>query len=121
MIKSSGCKEVTISAKMTDDAIEATANHLISNVEKRHKRHVKACLMQQQPGYLKLPAECQCQQEKLQIEEGKKSPIMRSFIGDRRVMRRDGVAEMSEMERKLVKGALRNILKTQGMTEYQPS
>ena len=106
---------------MADDAIESAADHLLSKVEKRHKKQIKECSVQQQPGYLKLPTECRCEQEKLQIEEGKKSPIMRSPIGDRRVMRRGGVAEMSKMEGKLVKGALKTILKTQGMTEYQPS
>ena len=108
------------SAKMADDAIEAAAKYLTTKIEKQHKKHCKLeqCSKQGHPGYLRLPSLCQCEEEKLQIEKGKKSPMMKSPIADRRSRRRDGVAEMSDMEGRLVRGALEIILKTHGMAEF---
>ena len=106
-----GCREIATNAMLADDAIEVAATNLMLKVDKRHKKQCKKCPMHQQPGYIKLPTKCQCEQEKLQIEEGKKSPIMRSPIGDRRVMRRDGVAEKNQFESKLLKESVSHMVR----------
>ena len=110
--------------KIADDVVEAAANSLVAKIEKRHQKHIneeQKYRMHQQPGYIKLPTECHCKKEKLEIEEGKKSPVVKSPITDRRTMRRNGVAETSEVEGKLVKEALEVMLRASNLTEYQPS
>ena len=94
-------------------AIEGTAAYLTMKVEKRHKKHAKEERKAKHGGNRdgKPKLECHCEKEKLKIEESKKSPFLESPIANRKVMRRNGVAEQSEAEPKLLKEALGAIMK----------
>ena len=102
------------------DAIEAAANYLTTKVNRRHKKHKKEEEHAKQggDGYSKLTEECHCEEEKLEIVEGKKSPLMRSPVANRKVMRRDGVAEKNETEAKLVRETLGAVIKSKNMVEF---
>ena len=102
------------------NAIEAAANYLTAKVERRHKKHSKDDKNPKQgnDGYIQLTEECDCKEQKLEIEEGKKSPLMRSPVANRKVTRRDGVAEKNELEPKLLKESLACITKSHNMAEF---
>ena len=106
--------------QMANDAIEAAANYLTTKVEKHHKKHIKDEKHPKQgyDGYLQLTEECDCSEQKMEIEEGKKSPLMRSPVANRKVMRRDGVAEKNQLEPKLLKESLAAITKSHNMAEF---
>ena len=108
------------SSSIVERAIEAAASYLIKKVDNRHQKHSKRhqCPKQGINGYLRLPSKCECEKEKLQIEEGKTSSVMRSHNAERISRRRNGVAETCEMDRKLVRETLEVILKTNGMAAY---
>ena len=55
---------------------------------------------------------------KSEIEEGKKSRVMKSSILDRNVERRKGIAAQNDTEKKLVKETVEVMVKTQNMKEY---
>ena len=106
--------------QMANDAIEAAANYLTTKVDRRHKKHIKEAKNPKQggDGYTQLGEDCHCEEQKVEIEEGKKSPLMRSPVANRKNMRRDGVAEKNELEAKLLKETLSTITKSHNMVEF---
>ena len=106
-------------AKMTQEAIEAAAHYLTEKIEKQHKRCCKEKNYQNGrfSRYFRIPSECQCEKEKLQIYEGK-GLLLKSQTANRRSERRSGFAETSSVDRKLLKTTLKIILKTQALALY---
>lgn len=52
------------------------------------------------------------------LEEGRKSPLIKSPVADRKFVRCQGVSEKNEIERHLVKETLKNCLKAENVLEY---
>ena len=107
------------SIEMANSAIEAAANFLILKIEKHHRKHIKEekTTEQRYCEYIRLPRECQCEKQKLEVFEGKNSPLITSLIANRKVLRRDAVAERCEVESTLLRESLTNIKKTNNMVE----
>ena len=101
------------SDNLAEEAIDQAAKYLSTKVDKQHRKHSKEkkSPTQGDDGYLKLTNDCQCEEEKVDIEEGRKSPLMKSPATNRKEMRREGVAEKNESEKKLVKEAVENVIK----------
>ena len=106
--------------KLADEAIEQAAKYLTTKVDKQHRKHSKEekAPTKGDDGYLKLSNECHCEEEKQEIEEGRKSQLLRSPATNRKVMRREGVAEKNESEKKLVKEAVESIAVSSNLTDY---
>lgn len=91
-----------------ETAIEIAAKTVKKKEEKRRKKnhcHHKGDL-------------CDCDDVKLQIEEGKTSNVMKSPVLNRKFYRREGVAEKNKTERLLVKETVKVITKTTHINEY---
>ena len=115
-----------------EEAIESAATYITKKEEKHHKKHNSGCNkkhsdssngflnMESGSGYTKLEMEeqCHCKEVISQVEEGKRSRVMKSSIIDRTVQRRKGVAAQNETEKKLVKETVEVMVKTQNMKEY---
>ena len=122
--------------KPNDTAIDNAASHLIKKVEKRHKKHSDCDCQKMSTREANDPSErrhkishserqrngsrstskisqpCVCaMMEMMKIEEGTKSPLMRSPGSNRKVTRREGVAERNELERMLAREAVKEISK----------
>ena len=65
-----------------------------------------------------LDEECTCGEARLNIEEGKTSPVIISPITNRKADRREGVSEMNNTERKLVKEAVKVVARSENMVEF---
>lgn len=86
-----------------EKAIEDAAENILSNVKQPKKSRPKKCTP------LNL-APCQNLQVELELEEGKKSPILLAPGKNRKFERREAVFEKNETERTLVKVTLRNLI-----------
>ena len=96
-----------------DSAIEAAAEQINKKEEKKHKKHCNTCSKNHSKHET-----CNCDDVKLQIEEGKDSKVMKSPQVNRKCERREGVAEKNETERKLVTETLRVIVRNTNMGDY---
>ena len=61
---------------------------------------------------------CKCGGLHVELQEGMESTVMKSPRMNRKSMRREGVAEKNETERKLVKETIKVILKGSNIDEY---
>lgn len=95
-----------------EQAIETAAHTINKKEEKRHKKHCQ----QAKNDYRHLP--CNCDDVKLQVEEGKASKVLKSPVMNRKAERREGVAEKNETERKLVKETVKVIVKSSHIDDY---
>lgn len=59
-----------------------------------------------------------CSELKVELEEGKKSPILLSPIANRKLDRREGVSERNITERSLVKKSLKNLIQDDNIAKY---
>ena len=108
--------------EMIEEAIESAARHIKKKETKQHKKHVAGeshnhSKLHRGGGYGKLE-QCSCEIVSKEVEEGKRSKVLKSSIIDRTLERRKGVAEHNDTERKLVKESVEVMVKTQNMKDY---
>ena len=114
-----------------EEAIESAASYITQKEVKHHKKHKGSCdkkhstgssddSAESGSGYTKLEMDehCHCKEAITQVEQGKRSRVMKSSIIDRNVQRRKGVAAQNDMEKKLVKETVEVLVKTENMKEY---
>ena len=102
------------------EAIE-TAAHSITKKESKKHNHKKHChlfnfMKKETPNELNV--DCTCDGLRVELEEGMKSTVMKSPRMNKKSMRREGVAEKNETERRLVKETIKVILKENNIEEY---
>ena len=102
-----------------DEAIETAAYSINKKESKKHKKHCSLFKggVKKGPGN-ELTVGCSCGGLRVELEEGKDSPVMKSPRVNRKSIRREGVAEKNETERKLVKETIKVILKGSNIEEY---
>ena len=106
-----------------EQAIEGAAKYLKKKEEKQHKKHNPLNKKHSGPSkekyeQLTTDEDCHCEIVKSEIEEGKKSRVIKSSIIDRTAQRRKGVAAQNDTEKKLVKETVEVLVKTQNMKDY---
>ena len=122
-----------------DEAIEIAADHLQRKETKHHRKQNHFIeQQQQQQGQKKQQKDQQQQQQqhqttsnhkksyeenccvgiKLEVEEGKTSPIIKSPMANRKLDRREGVAEKNNTERKLVKESVKVMARTTNLNDF---
>ena len=121
---------------MSKEIIDKAALNLIREIEDRHKTHTscKTCVKKMNKGEiseskiyhqktnhnerhrnaneLKKSLSCTCLYEKKEIQRSKKSPLISSSVTNRKVNRREAVAEKNEIERKLANVAVKILWKS---------
>jgi hypothetical protein len=97
-----------------EHAIETAALTINKKEEKKHKKY---CQLSKTKDYNKRDV-CNCNDVKLQLEEGKESTVIKSPLMNRKFQRREGVAEKNETERKLVKETVKVIIKGSHIDDY---
>ena len=120
----------------TTEVINNAASYLIKRVKDRHKHHISCgkCLKKMTEGdisevmirhhkvnhndryrisnKLVKSLSCTCLAESIEIQEGKKSPLVSSPDSNRRIHRREGVAERNGSERRLTKVAVKEMTRS---------
>ena len=110
---------------MADCAVEIAASTIKKKLETHHKKHCKSRNSRENNNnnnnndYSQLKdEECTCGQVRLNVEEGKTSTVILSPIIDRKADRREGVSEKNNTERKLVKEAVKVVVRSANMKDF---
>ena len=102
---------------LVEDAIVTAVDYLTTKIEKHHQKHCKN--EKKSLGCMKgTEICCKCDEMKSQIEGGSKSPLL-STPSNRKLIRREGVAEQNETERLLTKEAVKVMAKTVNMAQHE--
>ena len=123
---------------MLEDTINLAAMQLETKEEKQHRKtcpHIhkqqQQQQQQQQQHHVKEPttshhhqhlrsSECHnCSRLRTEMEVGKSSPMIRSPIPDRKLSRREAVAERNDTERKLVKECVKVAARTNNLNDFK--
>ena len=105
-----------------DEVVITAAELLTSKVEKQHLKHCNrkekkyklSCLCCQDHEHL-----CECEEKMLKLEDGKKSPVFMTPPINRRISRREGVAETDEADRRIAKEAVKALAMTNNLAELE--
>ena len=105
-----------------DEAVAVAADHLASKINRQHEKYCK-----RSEHKLKLKCirrntdeiQCDCEEMKMKLEDGTKSPVFSSPVVNRKFARREGVAELNEADRKIAKEVVKGFAKTANLTEHQ--
>ena len=119
-----------------EEVIDNAASYLIKKIEGRHRSHTNCekCIQKMMEGdfdkttnqqhnvhrkernhksnKVVRSASCSCLDERTEIQEGTKSPLVSSPDVNRRFQRREGVAERNQLERRLAKVAVKEMRKS---------